>query len=158
MIQTFASVVTAVGVVVAAIGLRQVQRQRLRQFEGQFVARYWVLMDRLSLQALRGDDQEPHRDDDERVVRAYFRLCEDELELRREGWITDATWAVWAVGIEARLQRWPFRQIWDEVTRTGQERGTADFTCLHQFCADHRDPCQIAPWRRIVRGLRAGPG
>ncbi|MEN3361194.1 MAG: hypothetical protein V7637_5176 [Mycobacteriales bacterium] len=34
MLQTLASVVTAVGVVVATIGLRQVQRQRLRQFEG----------------------------------------------------------------------------------------------------------------------------
>ncbi|MEN3361195.1 MAG: hypothetical protein V7637_5177 [Mycobacteriales bacterium] len=122
------------------------------------MARYWTLMDRLSLQALRGDDQEPHRDDDERAVLAYFRLCEDELELRREGWITDATWTVWAVGIEAQLKRWPFRQIWGAVTSTGQEHTSEDFTALHEFCAGHRDPCKVPTWRRTIRGLRAGPG
>jgi hypothetical protein len=45
VVQAVASVVTAAGIVIAVIGLRQAQRQRLRQFESLYVKRYWDLMD-----------------------------------------------------------------------------------------------------------------
>ncbi|GLY39785.1 hypothetical protein Amsp01_058080 [Amycolatopsis sp. NBRC 101858] len=44
---------------------------------------------------LRGDATDEVKADDERVVRAYLRLCEDQLELRRLGWISTSTWAIW---------------------------------------------------------------
>jgi hypothetical protein len=154
MIQTVSSFATAVGLFLAVIGLRQVQRQRLRQFEALFVSRYWTLMDRLSLQAMRGDEHEPHRDEDERVVRAYLQLCEDELDLRSQGCFTDSTWAVWADGMQVQLQRWPFSQIWHRVEK--DETGT--FEMLREFNAGAPDPCQIPAWRRAVQGLQGGPG
>jgi hypothetical protein len=54
MIQDIATIVTAVGVFVAVLGLRAAQRQRMRQFETLYVQRYWSLMDGLSLDVLRG--------------------------------------------------------------------------------------------------------
>lgn len=97
--QTVATVITALGVLLAALALRASQRQRLRQFESVYVERYWRLMDGLSLAATRGESSLPHPGD-EKIARAYLRLCEDECELRAEGWIGDATWRIWAEGID----------------------------------------------------------
>lgn len=41
-------------------------------------------MDKLSLSALRGAPSTVV-EEDEKVVRAYLRLCEDQLELRKQG-------------------------------------------------------------------------
>lgn len=35
---------------------------------------------------------------------AYLRLSEDELDLRKQGFITDRTWAIWSEGIRAQLR------------------------------------------------------
>ena len=94
MLRSIATLITAVGVLLGVLTLRASLRQRLRQFESFYVARYWHLMDGLSLAALRGDEQSDVSDDDEKVVRSYIRLCEDECELRRDGWIGDATWTL----------------------------------------------------------------
>ena len=56
---------------------------RIRAFEDFYVKRYWDLMDRLSLDALRGRGSgDPLNDNDEKAVLAYMLLCEDELDLR----------------------------------------------------------------------------
>jgi hypothetical protein len=73
MLQSISTLITAVGVLLGVVTLRASQRQRLRQFECFYIARYWDLMDELSLKALKGVGQsvEP---EDEKVVRAYIRL------------------------------------------------------------------------------------
>ena len=76
-----------------------------------YVQRYWCLMDKLSLSALRGTPSSEVDDEDEKVVRAYLRLCEDQLELRKQGWLTNATWCLWSAGMEQQLNRWPFRTV-----------------------------------------------
>lgn len=88
---------------IRALSIRASQRQRLRQFEGFYVQRYWALMDKLSLDALRGIPLETVRTSDQKAVRAYIRLCEDECELRVKGWIADATWSIWAEGMKISL-------------------------------------------------------
>jgi hypothetical protein len=118
LIGDIASIATAVGVLAAVAALRQAQRQRLRQFEDTYVARYWNLMDRLSLSVLRADGHGPPDEHDERVIRAYFQLCEDELELRKTGWISDATWRIWADGIRWQMQPWPFDELWRTITES----------------------------------------
>lgn len=90
--------VAVIGVLGGLMGLRHSRRQRTRVFEQHFVDRYWRLMDQLSLRALRGSPDGEPDEQDERLVRAYFRLCEDELDLRSQGWVSDSTWAVWAQG------------------------------------------------------------
>ena len=71
-------------------------------------------MDNLSIDALRGVGG-PVADGDEKVVRSYIRLCEDECELRAAGWIGDSTWSIWSDGMTQQFERWPFDQVWGEV-------------------------------------------
>jgi hypothetical protein len=36
---------------------------------------------------------------DEKAIRSYFFLCEDELEMRASGYISDNTYKIWTDGI-----------------------------------------------------------
>ena len=72
-------------------------------------------MDGLSLGALKGTHRAEVPENDEKVVRAYIRLCEDECELRREGLIADATWHIWSDGMRTLFKRWPFVAMWERV-------------------------------------------
>jgi hypothetical protein len=152
MIQSIATSVTAVGVVVAVLGLRASQRQRLRQFENLYVQRYWALMDKLSLEALRGVVIGEPNEDDEKIVRAYFRLCEDQIELRCAGWISDSSWSIWFDGMRAQLKRQPFQSLWEKV----QDESPAEFTLLREWGREEKatgDPCAMPRWRRQLTGL-----
>ena len=51
VLQSIATLITAGGVLLAVLTLRASQRQRLRQFESFYVARYWHLMNGLPLAA-----------------------------------------------------------------------------------------------------------
>jgi hypothetical protein len=57
MLQSISTLITAVGVLLGVVTLRASQRQRLRQFESFYIARYWDLTDELSLKALKGVGQ-----------------------------------------------------------------------------------------------------
>jgi hypothetical protein len=147
MIQDAAAIATAVGVLFALIGIRQVQRQRLRQFEDFYVARYWKIMDQFSLRVLRGNGTGQISRDDEKAVYGYLRLCEDEFDLRREGWISNSSWIFWTDGMLAQLERWPFIEIWEKIR-------PEQFQNLCEFWADHKyDPIEIGRLRVWLRGL-----
>jgi hypothetical protein len=152
VLQSIATLITAVGVLLGVLTLRASQRQRLRQFESFYVARYWHLMDGLSLAALRGDEQSDVSDDDEKVVRSYVRLCEDECELRRDGWIGDATWTLWSDGMRAQFKRWPFAPVWERV-RDEDER---QYEHLRRVLRGDERAIRPTHWRRVASGL-AGP-
>jgi hypothetical protein len=111
----------------AAKSLGELKRQRDRQFETIFVERYWALMDRLSLAAIKGRPQSTVDPNDEKVALQYFRLSEDELELHRGGWISEQTWTVWHEGIQAQMKRWPFCAVWEEA------RDTSEFAMLKKL-------------------------
>jgi hypothetical protein len=85
--------ITAAAIIFAAGQLFFHGRQTHREFEHLYVARYWALMDRLSLAfAIEGQVCK----EDKPVVRGYLQLCEDEIDLRRLGRITDNTWKYWS--------------------------------------------------------------
>ena len=117
MLQDVTAIITSIGVVFAALSIRANQRQRLRQFEAFYVKRYWTLMDGLSLDALKDDSSKGLHARDEKVIRAYIRLCEDECELREKGWIADATWSIWLDGMSAQFSRSPFDAVWKRVKK-----------------------------------------
>jgi hypothetical protein len=176
VLEKIAWVATAVGVFVAVFAVRAANSQRRRQFETIYVQRYWALMDQLSLDAHKGCEPQsldssghaaaiaagPHvSDTDQRVVRSYLRLCEDELELRREGWISRETWAIWRTGIAAQLDRWPFKPVWYEVDKqTGPhppDRAVhEEFELLGAFINEgEQDPLKAVPRRqRLGRSAR----
>ena len=72
-----ALIVTAVGVVAAVFGLRQNNRERLRQFEAMYVQWYWSILDQLSPGVLAGSTGEPAREADVKGICAYLFLCAD---------------------------------------------------------------------------------
>lgn len=96
---------TAMAIVFAAWQLLFHSRQMHRDFELVYVQRYWELMDRRSASlALEGL---PRRRD-RTVIRSYLQLCEDEIDLRRLGRVSDNTWRFWATSIveQASTEPW----------------------------------------------------
>jgi len=81
---------------VAAIQLIFHSRQMHREFESLYVSRYWDVMDRRSESF--ATDRVP-TEADRPVMRAYLQLCEDEIDLRGLGRVTDSTWKFWARSI-----------------------------------------------------------
>jgi hypothetical protein len=156
MLEDAAWIAAVVAAFVAALAVRAANRPRRRQFETIYVQRYWSLMDQLSLEALQGRSQPLIRTSDQRLIRSYLRLCEDELELHREGWISQETWKIWQTGISAQLRRWPFLTVWREVERETRPTDTApgEFELLRAFVGNPQDRRLVYPWwRRTLRAL-----
>ena len=156
-VRSLAPAATAVGVLVAAGSLALSARQQKRQFESFYVQRYWTLMDRLSLDVMRGDvTTSSHLSpDDEKAIRAYLRLCEDELELREGGWISRRTWRVWHSGIRAQLRNPPFALVWKSLEANVTDRDQPDFALLRRFSRTDQDPRRS--WLRHLRQRLAPP-
>jgi hypothetical protein len=146
-----ALIVTAVGVLAAVFGLRQSNRERLRQFEAMYVQRYWSILDQLSLDALAGSTKNPPSEADSKAVRAYLFLCEDELEMRGRGYIADTTYKIWADSAVTQLQQPIFQATWEQVLK----ESTFPYKHLHNLCSQPQsyDPLAIGFVRRWVRGL-----
>jgi hypothetical protein len=157
MVANIGLLLTAVGLLGAVLALRQAYRARLRQFEAMFVQRYWDILDRLSLEALRGRPVAADiGEGDQKAIRAYVRLCEDELELRARGSISDYTYAIWAAGIRDQLKQPMFDQVWEQI-RAEQTFPYDRLSRLLEEGAGH-DPCRMPRWRRGLRGLAGSPG
>lgn len=89
-------IATLIAVVVAAWQLLFHSRQMHREFEALYIARYWELMDRRSIRWVVADRQSRL---DVVVVKGYLQLCEDEIDCRRIGRVTDGTWDFWRAAI-----------------------------------------------------------
>ncbi len=161
MISDIALIVTAVGVLGVVLGLRQSYRERLRQFEEKYVERYWKILDELSLEAMRGPSSDQVESSDEKAIRSYLILCEDELEMRRYGYIADRTYELWAEGIRSQLRQRPFEGIWKQV----QKEISADSASRYEYLSvlmgsnaagagNQGDPLKMRKFQRTLRGLR----
>jgi hypothetical protein len=144
-----ATLITAVGVLLGVLTLRGSQKQRMRQFESFYVDRYWLLMDQLSLEAARGRKLPDVREDDEKVVRSYIRLCEDECELRHDAWIGDATWKIWSDGMRAQFKHWPFAPVWELVCQEDEQQ----YEYLRGVLRNDERALTPARWRRFASVL-----
>jgi hypothetical protein len=147
MVAKAAWMCTTVGTLAAAAALGQARRWRAEVFEAIYLQRYWQLMDRLSLEALRAIAVGPVRGDDEKTVRNYLGLCEDELEMRARGAISDGTWRVWGPAMLVQLQQWPFSEVWREVQRDAPT--DPRLTLLREY-----DRTGADPRRRVDRRTR----
>lgn len=87
------AVITLVAVGLAAVQIRFVNRQMHREFEMQYLLRFWQLMDRRSPRLKSGG--KPTRTD-RLLLREYLTLCEDQVQLRGLGRVTDHTWSYWS--------------------------------------------------------------
>lgn len=114
--------VTIPGVVVAFLSVRASLYIRRRQFEDIYIQRYWQLNERIPPELrvqLRTPPPEPTLEDLDpgqlRVLWDYLLLCEDEIDLRATGQVTDETWAIWRDSILFNMRRWPFRQMFEHI-------------------------------------------
>lgn len=155
MLTEIALIVTAVGVLAAVFGLRQSNRERMRQFEAMYVQRYWSILDQLSLDALAGSTKDPTSEADLKAIRAYLFLCEDELEMRGRGYIADTTYQIWADAAVTQLRQPIFQAVWEQVLK----ESTFPYKHLDALCSEPEsyDPLTAGFVRRWLRGL-AGIG
>lgn len=89
--------VTIVGLPIAIVQLWLNRRQMHMAFEQTYVNRYWVIDDDRVMCSAAPQKRVQH------AVR-YLRLCEDELELMRLGFVSWRTWDVWHQGILQGVQ------------------------------------------------------
>ena len=127
-------VATLVGVVVAVLQLFAVGQQRRREFEYLFVQRYWKIMDELSLEAIECTEPDGAvvASSDRKAVIAFVMLSEDELDLRANRWISADTWELWRAGMSARLSRWPFDAVWQDVRKLENDVDDGQFSRLRE--------------------------
>lgn len=152
-----ANAVTAAGVIFVVLQLRDAQLQRHRSFEDLFIQRYWHLLDNFSLAFHEARGQAPvgstsgMTDKDLAGVRAYLGLSEDQVDMRRIGWVTDDTWAVWRDGILTALDKQPVRAVWEHV----KESQPDEFACLRDLEDNGPlwDPIALSRLDRWRRGL-----
>lgn len=97
MIGEIAGMATAVGVFVGAAGLFAQTRARKFGLAQVYIKRYWEV-DELFV----GDDRQRH---ESTYARRYLRLCEDEFDAARLGWVDIAVWRAWHEGIRSQVQR-----------------------------------------------------
>jgi hypothetical protein len=154
MIADIALIVTAAGVLAAVFGLRQSNRERLRQFEALYVQRYWSILDQLSLNALDSSSPDSIGDGDRKGIRTYLFLCEDELEMRGRGYIADSTYKIWSEAAIAQLEQPMFQAVWQQVAK----EAIFPYEHLKALLSDpYYDPLTARFLRRWFRGL-AGIG
>jgi hypothetical protein len=143
----------------AGIAIWQARTQRVRQVEDVYVTRYWSLLDKMSPETLRGRDtpaQDPQgsMSEEEKAIRLYFRLSEDEADLRAQGWVSDDTWQEWRGAIHSQMQRAPFNRLWAEALEDSDARHDYAFTHLRKLCRDaDYDPPATKRIRRLSRRI-----
>jgi hypothetical protein len=147
-------VIAAIGVAGAIFALRQSYRQRLHQFEAMYVQRFWAISDRFSLVAISKYPPTGRLcESDEKAIRAYLRLCEDELEVRAGGWIGDAAYSIWRTAIRLQMKRPAFDQVWQRVRAEDGFLYKRLDCLLDSHSGESYDPCGMPKWRRWVHGL-----
>jgi len=131
--------ITLIAIFIGGWQLLVQNRQIHRDFESIYVQRYWTIMDRRSTKwALKGQ----YDVEDRVVARQYLLLCEDEIDLRARGRITDATWAFWGDAILTQARAAPYAA---ELTSSGPD----EYPGLRAFLESKDDPIHHELlWRR----------
>jgi hypothetical protein len=140
-----ATVITTVAIFLALLQLTQGRAAKHRDFENIYVQRYWSLMD-----GFEGNDSsakhlgELSPKDQQRVVR-YLQLCEDELDLRKNGFVSTKTWGIWEDGILSQCSRSIYREA------LANERD--DLPSLTKFWLDREDPLKMNRFQKWWTGV-----
>ncbi|MGI0522166.1 hypothetical protein ABY45_16465 [Microbacterium maritypicum] len=139
-----ATVFTGIAVLFAVVPYFQGRRQRMQDANNWYVERYWQLQDRKT----------PSKDADGtvrvivpfEVKYAELRLCEDELDARADGRVTNDSWELWSKSILALRTDSDANEI---IAATS----TDELVRLRAYLADEEDPIRMGAWSRFWRGL-----
>lgn len=121
-------VVAVVGVSLAIPQLRQGNRQQLLELGGLYIQRYWQIDDDL-LRLPKGSPEHTH------PRHRYLRLCEDELEAARNGWLDPKQWWVWHSWLAREAAQGQLRSDLEACDRDGT--GFDHIRCCLASGTDH---------------------
>jgi hypothetical protein len=115
------SIATAAGVIAAFVQLRLNGKQARFTFEESLIARYHHIVAAMPVWAFF-DTELTHEQKAEiaanSTLSAFYRyldLCNEQIYLRQQQWLDDATWREWRQGIVANLRRPAFRWAWEHL-------------------------------------------
>ena len=136
-----ATAIGGVGILLAVFPLLQARKQRLRDAEQWYVERYWAIQDRIEVEVEDGRlVKRPALKD----IYDELRLCEDELDLRKNGFLTNPTWRIWGGSIRA---------IREDREKVSVLERANDMTLLRDYLLTGNDPMEVGRLRAVVRGL-----
>lgn len=144
--EVVAQLVTPVAVLFAIFQLIGARAAKHRDFENLYVQRYWNLMD-----SFKGDQWTTNTvralpKEDRSKVKSYLQLCEDELDLRRNGFISTKTWGIWADGMVSQCSL----PVYVDSLRQAKAH---ELPALRQFLANPQDPLKMSPVRKWWTGI-----
>ena len=115
-IQTAASSITAIGVLIAAWQLYITKQQSQSAFEDSFAEHYRAVSAKLPLDALLGRTlSDSDLQASLRAFYEYFDLSNEQAFLAAQNRLRRKTWTNWREGIEQHLARPGFQQAWQRL-------------------------------------------
>lgn len=123
LIGAFGSIATAVGVIIATVGvfgtreqIRLSREQARTQFEDDLVREYRELSRELPVEALLGEDLSNEKYRSALLTfYHYIDLSNEQIFLRQQGRVSAETWENWREGIKSNLSRPAFKRAWSEI-------------------------------------------
>lgn len=110
------SIVTAIGVIVAARQLTLSKRQSRTQFEDDLAREYRALVERIPVKALFGEVlEQAEYEQNLHLFYRYIDLSNEQVFLRQKERLSSETWENWVEGIKANLSLPAFTKAWDEI-------------------------------------------
>ncbi|MFD3448631.1 hypothetical protein ACFDTO_28945 [Microbacteriaceae bacterium 4G12] len=138
--------VGGIAVITAAFSFFQARKQRLRDAEQWYVERYWAIQDQIEV--TESMDGPVLKKPSNKNIYDELRLCEDELDLRRNGFLTNPAWQLWSESIRAIADDSAKMSVLERVPKSELE-------LLRAYLVDrgYKDPIGIGRWRKFWRGI-----
>lgn len=152
LVNAAASVATAVAVFIAGWQIRLAKRLAVTQFEDELTKQFREIIHTIPIEALLGLPLEEHRYREARDdIFRYIDLCNEQVFLRMNGRVSDATWRLWSDGIKAFLRRPAFDRAWREFTNESSD-------IFRELRALHENDFRFDPGGREGKRLLRGGG
>src|ERR1019366_5383187 len=114
--EAIASVVTATGILIGVFQLWLTKKINQTQFEDDLDNHYREIIKMIPVKALLGKELTPEEAKEAHDgIYFYVDLSNDQVFLRQNGRISQATWTLWRDGIKSNLSRPAFRKAWEEI-------------------------------------------
>jgi hypothetical protein len=109
------------------------RQQSTTTFEDGLTQQYRRIMESIPIEIWLGEAIETleigSRNRCRDAIYRYIDLCQDQVFLRDNGRITEATWTEWAPGIKGNMNIAAFKEVWSEV----QAKLPDSFSELREF-------------------------
>lgn len=143
MVAQFATVGALIFAVMQLIGARSAKH---RDFENLYVERYWNLMDGFRSEPWTAPSLKRLPKEDRAKIVAYLQLCEDELDLRRNGFVSTKTWELWATGMVSQCARPAYAESILALP-------SGELPALRRFLETQKDPLKMSGIRKWWTGI-----